>query len=171
GGMSAGQLTAVAQLADAHSDAEWAQRAPHTMPADLTRMARCQRTPTEEEGRARRKARGLHGWWDEQSGMYRMGGPGLPDVDGALVESVFTHMIDRMRPPKGQPWASRAHRMADALVELARNYADVQAVEHPSPLFVAQVPPEGPAEICGIRLPEGMVEELRASAKVQPVLV
>jgi hypothetical protein len=113
----------------------------------------------------------LHGWWDDQTAMYRIGGPGLPDVDGALVEMVFTHMIDRMRPPKGQPWASRAHRMADALVELVRNYADVQALEHPCPLFVVEVPLEGPAEINGVPLPAGMVEKLRAQALVQPVLV
>ena len=69
---------------------------------------------------------------------------------------------------RGNPAAART---ADALVELARNYADVQAVEHPAPLFVVQVPLEGPAELCGIPLPEGMVEKLRASAKVQPVLV
>jgi hypothetical protein len=171
GRMSDHQLTAVAQLADAASDAEWARRAPNTMAADLTRLARCQRTPSEEEGRARREARGLHGWWEDQSAMYRLGGPGLPDVDGALVETVFTHMIDRMRPPKGQPWASRAQRMADALVELARNYADVQAIEHPCPLLVVEVPLEGPAELNGVPLPAGMVEKLRASAKIQPVLV
>jgi hypothetical protein len=57
------------------------------------------------------------------------------------------------------------------LVELARNYADVHAVEHPAPLFVVQIPMEGPAEICGVPLPQGMVEKLRASAKVVPVLV
>jgi hypothetical protein len=171
GGMSTHQLVAVAQLADARSDAEWAARAPHTQPADLARLARCQATPTEETARARRQARGLHDWWDDETAMYRIGGPGLPDLDGALVESVFTHMIDRMKPPKGQPWASRAQRMADALVELARNYADVQAIEHPAPLLVVHVPMQGPAELNGVPLPAGMVEQLRASAKIQPVLV
>ena len=171
GGMSPDQLTAVAQLADSHSDAEWARRAPNTMPADLARLARSHRVPTEDEARARRRARGLHGWWDEQTAMFRMGGPGLPDVDGALVEAVFTHMVDRMTPPKGQPWASRAQRMADALVELARNYADVRAIEHPTPLLVVEVPLEGPAELNGVPLPAGMVEKLRASARIKPVLV
>jgi len=103
--------------------------------------------------------------------MFRFAGAGLPDVDGALVESVLTDMVDRMKPPKGQPWESRAARTADALVELARNYSDVRAVEHPAPLFVVQVPLEGPAEICGIPLPDGMVEKLRASARIKPVLV
>jgi hypothetical protein len=103
--------------------------------------------------------------------MLRFGGAGLPDLDGALVEAVLTRMVDWMRPDKGEAWESRAARTADALVELARNYADVHAVEHPAPLLVVQVPMEGPAEICGIPLPDGMVEKLRASAKVKPVLI
>src|SRR5262245_48962292 len=102
--------------------------------------------------------------------MFRFAGAGLPDVDGALVESVLTHMVDRMKPPKGQPWASRAARTADALVELARNYADVNAVEHPAPLFVVHIGMEGRAEVCGIPLPEGMVEKLRASARIKTVV-
>ena len=103
--------------------------------------------------------------------MLRFGGAGLPDVDGALVDSVLNHMVDRMKPAKGDAWESRAARTADALVELARNYADVHAVEHPTPMFVVQVPMNGPAEVCGIPLPAGMVEKLRASAKLEPVLV
>ncbi len=103
--------------------------------------------------------------------MLRFGGGGVPDVDGALVDSVLNHMVDRMKPAKGQPWESRAARTADAIVELARNYAHVHAVEHPTPLFVVQVPMEGPAEVCGIPLPAGMVEKLRTSAKVKTVLV
>jgi len=101
----------------------------------------------------------------------RFGGNGLPDVDGALVESVLNHMVDRMKPPKGQQWESRAARTADALVELARNYADAHAVEHPGPWFVVDVPMEGPAEVCGIPLPDSMVEKLRASAKITTRLV
>ena len=134
-------------------------------------MVRTMHTPTEEEGRERRRRRGVHTWWDDETAMFRFGGAGMPDLDGALMESVLTHMVDRMRPANGQPWASRAAWTADALVELARNYADVHAVEHPTPLLVVQVPMEGPAEICGIPLPDGVVEKLRASAKVRPVLV
>jgi hypothetical protein len=102
--------------------------------------------------------------------MFRFAGAGLPDVDGALVESVLTHMVDRMRPAKGEQWEPRAARTADALVELARNYADVHALEHPAPLFVVHIGQDGPAEICGIPLPVGMVEKLRASAKVKVVV-
>jgi hypothetical protein len=113
----------------------------------------------------------LRTWWDDETGMFRFGGNGMPDVDGALVESVLNHMVDRMKPAKGEQWASRAARTADAIVELARNYADVHAVEHPGPWFVVDVPEEGPAEVCGIPLPHSMVEKLRASAKLKPRLV
>ena len=75
-----------------------------------------------------------------------------------------------MKPAKGERWESRAARTADALVELVRNYADVHALEHPAPLFVVHIGREGPAEICGIPLPEGMVEKLRASAKIKVVV-
>jgi hypothetical protein len=171
GAVSPEQLVPAARLADENTDAEWATRAVHTAASDLHRLVRTKRTPTEEEGRERRRRRGVAKWWDQDCAMLRLGGAGLPDLDGALVDAVLDHMVDRMRPAKGQQWESRAARTADALVELCRNYADVHAVEHPTPLLVVQVPMEGPAEVCGIPLPDGVVEKLRTSAKVKPVLV
>ena len=170
GAVSPEQLVPAVRLADGASDAEWAARAGHTAASDLHKLVRCARTPTEEEARARRRRRGVQTWWDD-TGMFRFAGAGLPDVDGALVESVLTHMVDRMKPAKGQAWESRAARTADALVELARNYSDVHAVEHPAPGFVVHIGKEGPAEICGIPLPEGMVEKLRAQALITAVVV
>jgi hypothetical protein len=41
----------------------------------------------------------------------------------------------------------------------------------PQPLFCVDVPPEGPAEVAGIPLPDAMVERLRAGARIEPVLV
>jgi hypothetical protein len=169
GVVSPEQLVPAARLADVESDAEWAARAGNTAASDLHKMVRTANVPTEAEARARRRRRGVRTWWDD--GMFRFAGAGMPDVDGALVESVLTHIVDRMKPAKGQPWESRAARTADALVELARNYADVHAVEHPAPLFVVHIGREGPAEISGIPLPEGMVEQLRASAKIKAVVV
>jgi len=170
GAVSPEQLVPAARLADESTDAEWAHRAGHTAASDLHKLVRTQRTPTEEEARDRRRRRGVHTWWDDDTGMFRFAGAGVPDVDGALVESVLTHMVDRMRPAKGEQWEPRAARTADALVELARNYADVHALEHPAPLFVVHIGQDGPAEICGIPLPVGMVEKLRASAKVKLVV-
>jgi hypothetical protein len=46
-------------LADASSDAEWAQRAPNTAPSDLSRLARTVEKPTMDEARARRGADAL----------------------------------------------------------------------------------------------------------------
>ena len=83
-------------------------------------------------------------------------------------------MIERMRPAKGKPWDSRAHRMADALVELCRHYEGCDTTDRATlvqPLLVVQVPLDGPAEVGGVALPHEMVAELRATAKVEPVLV
>jgi hypothetical protein len=38
-------------------------------------------------------------------------------------------------------------------------------------LFVAEVPMSGPAEVAGIPLADAMVQQLRASASIEPVLV
>src|SRR5262245_18667709 len=40
-------------------------------------------------------------------------------------------MAERRRPAKGDAWDSLAHRKADALVDLAANYADVQGSNRP----------------------------------------
>ena len=95
----------------------------------------------------------------------------LPDVDGAVFESVIDTMIDRMRPAKGQPWDTRAHRGADALVELCALYTGTEPVSRPRPHLVVHVPLEGPAEIAGIPLPDAMVEAIRADAVIEPVVV
>jgi hypothetical protein len=173
GGLSDEQLTQVVKVADPadpSDDARWAAEAASWSPADLAHQARCKAKPTTEEGLARRAARELGFWWRRDQGMLD-GRFSLPDVDGALFESVINHMVDRMKPAKGQPWETRARRGADALVELVRNYADVGAVSGPAPHLVVEVPMEGPALLAGVPLPDAMVESLRAQAKVEPVLV
>ena len=83
-----------------------------------------------------------------------------------------------MRPAKGQPWAPRAQRGADALVELCRLGRDYDPEADPHahlrdayrPDFVVHIPPEGPVELVpGVPLPDGMVERLRAEARLAPV--
>jgi len=171
GELSDEQLYAVTRLAEASDDAEWAERAKRTSPDDLQRLARRKRTPTAEDGRARRQARALAFWWRRDDAGMLDGRFSLPDVDGALFERVVNQMIDAMKPAKGQQWETRARRGADALMELARNYTHVEAPSGPDPYFVVHVPPDGPAEVAGIPLPREMVESLRASAKLEPVLV
>ena len=180
GAVSNEQLVPLARLADPESDAEWARRAPHTAPADLAHLARTRTSPSAADARRRREARHFRMWWSEDRGMLNVRGE-LPDVDGARVETTFTELIDRMRPAKGEAWASRDQRGADALVALCRSRRNHDAVgavgsELPpvpvaKPLFVVEVPRQGPALVAGVPLPEAMVETLRAQANVEPVLV
>ncbi len=171
GGLSDAQLQSVTQLADPESDAEWARRAPNVAPADLARLARSQQKPTVEDTRKRREARSLKWWWQPDRGMLAIRGE-LPDLDGAQFEATMNRMIDRMHPPKGQPWDSRQHRATDALVELSERFADVESpVSRSKPLVMVAVPLHGPAQVAGIPLPDAMVEKLRANAAIEPVLV
>ena len=173
GGLSEAQLVQVAKLADPADDHRWAAEAPSWSPRDLADQVRALRTPTIEDAAARRAARAHRFWWNREAGMLD-GRYSLADVDGALVETVFTRMIEQMRPATGQPWPSWEHRAADALVELCRAY---QERDQHAPRsghrahFVVQVPVEGPATVAGVPLPDEMVERLRADARIEPVLV
>jgi hypothetical protein len=170
GALSSEQLKPAVELSDASTDAEWAVRAPNTAPADLNRMARRQRDVTRDQAAARREARDFAMWWRPDAGMLAFRGQ-VPDVDGALVESVFNHMIERMRPTKGEPWDTYAHRGADTLVELCRNYADVEPTGTHRPHLVVEVPLQGPAEVAGIPISEATLEALRANAVIEPIVV
>ena len=173
GRLSREQLDHLSDLADPDdpaSDEHWAKEGPSWSPRDLAAKVRAQQKPTAEDAAARRAARELRFWWRHDRGMLD-GRFSLPDVDGALFESVMNQMIDKMKPAKGQPWETRERRGADALVELVRNYADVHATSGAAPHLIVQVPMHGPATIAGVPLPDAMVEALRAQAKVEPVLV
>jgi len=175
GKLSEEQLNHASDLAgdDPDRDEEWAEQAPNWSPEDLAARVRALRTPTAEDGAARRAARELRWWWRQDQGMLD-GRFSLPDIDGAVFESVLNEMIGRMRPAQGQPWDTREHRGADALVELCRSYAVMRGDETstaPAPHLIVQVPLHGPATVAGVPLPDAMVERLRAQAKVEPVLV
>ncbi|MFA5882798.1 MAG: hypothetical protein WDA60_03010 [Acidimicrobiia bacterium] len=173
GDLSEEQLDQVTRLVDPDdpaSDERWAEEGSSWSPQDLATRVRAQRKPTMEDAAARRAARELRYWRNQDSGMLD-GRFSLADVDGALFESVFDEMIEKLRPAKGQAWETRENRGADALVDLCRNYAHVQAQSGPAPHFTVLVPPEGPATVAGIPLPDAMVEALRAEAKIEPVLV
>ena len=124
-------------------------------------------------GSRRHAARHLWMKWDEPRGMLRFGGE-LPDVFGGKFEATIQKLTERMRPANGQPWEPWSARAADALVLMCDAVDAVERIETPmaapSPLFALDIPPEGPAEICGIPLPDAMVEQLRASAAVEPVV-
>jgi hypothetical protein len=171
GKLSDEQLDSVVNLADEESDAEWAERAPNISPADLARLARRKRKPSVDEWRRRQDARSLRMWWHRETGMLHVRAE-LPDLLGAKFEATINRITDRMKPAKGQPWLRWEQRAADAAGELC----DVWETAEPpaaaaKPLLVVQVPKEGPADVAGIPLPDALVESLRATAKVEPVLV
>ncbi len=175
GTLSEEQLAHASDLAgdDPDGDERWAAQAPNWSPDDLAAKVREQRKPTVEDGAARRAARELRFWWRPDHGMLD-GRFSLPDIDGALFESVVNDLIERTRPAPGQPWEARDHRGADALVELCRAFAARRGDDTataPAPHLIVQVPLCGPATVAGIPLPDAMVERLRAQAKVEPVLV
>ena len=172
GELSAEQLSAVTKLADEDSDAEWARRASHTAPADLERLARNASKPSTEDSRQRYEARSLRMWWTHDKGMLHLHGQ-LPDVMGAKFEATIQHLTEAMKPVKGQAWDSFEHRAADALHQLC----DQPEVEDATPKRAARpvlqilVPPHGPAEIAGIPIADSRLEQLRANASIEPVLV
>jgi len=186
GVLSEEQLASVAQLADETTDREWAERAPNVSPVDLRRMARTQTKPTVAESWRRREARSLRMWWDEPHAMLNVRGE-LPDLMGAEFEATINHLVDAMRPAKGHAWDTRTHRAADALAHLCRSArhnadgCDRDAASHGAdehaptaaakPLLVVHVPIEGPATVAGIPLPDAKLEQLRANATIEPVLV
>ncbi|HEX5588208.1 MAG TPA: DUF222 domain-containing protein [Acidimicrobiia bacterium] len=193
GDFSEEQLASVARLANEATDAEWAARAPNISPVDLSRMVRTAKKPTIEESRARREARHLKWWWNKTTGMFCLRGE-LADVDGARVEEALEKAIERKKPAKGDTWDSRDHRGADVFVEAIELHdkvhgSGVGSAEDPSavharaeacghtptadrrPLLVVQVPLQGPATVAGIPLCDAKLEQLRASALIEPVLV
>jgi len=198
GVLSDEQLASAVQLADERTDAGWAERAPNMSPVDLSKMVRTATKPAVEESRARREARCLRWWWNKSTGMFCLRGE-LPDVDGARVEEALERAIERKKPPKGQTWDTRDHRGADVLVEAVDLHDAVhrtpdyrtpdhraddhraddaraeQCTHRPTgsqrPLLVVEVPQHGPATVAGIPLPDAMVEQLRADALIEPVLI
>jgi hypothetical protein len=142
-------------------------------PLELARLARNAAKPTAEDGRARFAARSLKLWWNRDGSMLQVRGQ-LPDLMGATFEQTITELTERMKPAKGQAWLPFEQRAADALVELceapARTDDDTPSL---APLGILQtaVPLHGPAEIAGIPIPDTLLEQLRANASIEPVLV
>jgi hypothetical protein len=163
GDLSWSQLKPLVEVATPDTDREWAQRGRQFDPIDLARLARQRKVVTAEDAAARREAREFRCWWREDAGMLSMRGE-LPDVDGALVKSVLERMVERMRPPKGQPWDSVNHRMADAVVDLCRNYADVDTSNRSRPHVVVQHAINRPPEVDGIPIAVETLDALRGEA-------
>jgi hypothetical protein len=130
GSLSTDQLEPACALSTPETDAEWAARAPNLPPAELQRQARKTRTPSVEDERERWEARALRKWHDSTTDTYH-GRWSMPGLHGLLVDRVLDVIAERMRPAKGESWDSLSHRWADALHDLAANYADVERSTRP----------------------------------------
>jgi hypothetical protein len=159
------QLQPVSEVATPATDAEWSVRGSRMAPVDLQRMARSARRVTAADAAARRQARYLTTWRDAEQGMV-FGRWALPDVDGVLVEKVLDQMAERMRPAKGQPWDSLAHRKADALVRLCQGMPE-PGVKRRKPVVVVHTNAGTPGgDVDGIPIAEETVAALRKDARV-----
>lgn len=165
GEISWDQLKPLVEIATPATDAAWARKAPGWAPADLQRRARAGRLVTSADAAARREARELR-WWDEPDTGMVAGRFRLPDVDGVLVRRVFEDMTARMRPAKGEPWDSRAHRGADALVELCTKWADATPVRRSRPLVVLHRAAGGRGDVDGIPIADATLDALAPIARV-----
>jgi HNH endonuclease/Domain of unknown function (DUF222) len=172
GDLSAEQLSSVTKLADEFSDAEWARRAPNTAPVELARLARNASKPSTEDSRQRYEARSLRMWWTPDKGMLHLYGQ-LPDVMGATFEATIQRLTEQAKPAKGQAWDSFEHRAADALVHLCEQpeVGDETPTLAPRPVVQTLIPLHGPAEIAGVPIADSRLEQLRANASIEPVLV
>src|SRR3954451_14649909 len=172
GALSAEQLSAVTRFADEGSDAEWARRAPNVSPGELARMARNASKPTTDDSRCRHEARELRMWWTHDKGILHLRGQ-LPDVMGATLEATITKLTEHMKPAAGQRWDSFERRAADALLALCEEpetYEQTPTLA-PRPVLQVSAPLHGPAEIAGIPIADSLLEQLRANATIEPVLV
>jgi hypothetical protein len=173
GKLSDEQLEHVVQVADEESDADWATRAPNVAPMELARLARNARKPSTDDSRARHQARGLTMGWNREKTMLYFRGQ-LPDVMGARFAETIDRLMEAMRPAKGQPWDTFAHRAADALVALCDPASDDDG-EAPAwatkPIAQLHVPLTGPAEYAGVPIADSLLEQWRANVSVEPVVV
>jgi hypothetical protein len=111
-------------------------------------------------------------WWTPDKGMLHLHGQ-LPDLLGATFEATITKLTEQRKPAKGQAWDSFEHRAADALVHLCEQpeVGDGSPRSAPRPVVQTLIPLTGPAEIAGIPIADSLLEQLRANATIEPVLV
>ena len=172
GALSAEQLRAVTKLADEASDAEWARRAPNVAPVELARLARNAVKPSTEDSRARYEARSLRMWWTPDKGMLHLHGQ-LPDVLGATFEATIQQLTEQRKPAKGQAWDSFEHRAADALVSCVSSprWRTRRRRWHPGRWCRRWSRVRARRRSPGSRSPTPLLEQLRANATIEPVLV
>ncbi|HEY8216035.1 MAG TPA: HNH endonuclease signature motif containing protein [Acidimicrobiia bacterium] len=166
GKLSWEQLEPLTRIATHETDAEWAQRGPSCTPFDLQKLARRARKLTAEDTAGRSQARELRTWrepeWGMVAGRFR-----IPELDGILVERVFEHMAEQLRPAPGQPWDSLAHRKADALVDLCTSYVDVEPTGKFRHTIVTHVRDDGTADCDGLEVAPATVDAIAPAATIK----
>jgi hypothetical protein len=108
----------------------------------------------------------------KKSGFLHLRGQ-LPDDMGAKFEETINQLTERMKPAKGRTWLPFEQRAADALLALCEPQSSGD--EHEPSLAVqpnvqVAVPPDGPAHIAGVAIADGLLEQLRANATIEPLL-
>ena len=121
----------------------------------------------------RYEARSLRMWWTPDTGMLQLHGQ-LPDVMGATFEATIQQLTEQMKPAKGQRWDSFEHRAADALVSLC-DQPEVEGRDADDGTAAGAADPRAPASARrrspGIPIADSLLEQLRANATIEPVLV
>ena len=171
GDLSEDQLEPAADLADEDSDEEIAATAKHTSPVDLQRMARDRRREqSRQDSLRRRNRRSLRKWRDDDG--FLCGRFEIPmEHGGAIVESFFDQVVDKMRPATGEAWEPLDRRQADVLITLCQMEAgaDDNASEATVGARVdvhVDISLDGEATLGGVTLPEEWVDAARANARI-----
>ena len=90
---------------------------------------------------------------------------------GAIVESFFDQVVDKMRPATGEAWEPLDRRQADVLITLCQMEAgaDDNASEATVGARVdvhVDINLDGDATMCGVPLPDEWVDAARANARI-----
>ena len=177
GELSEDQLDPATDLVDDdEDDEEITETAKHTSPHDLQRMARDRRREQSRQDSVRRRnRRSLRKWRDDDG--FLCGRFELPmEHGGAIVESFFDQVTDRMRPATGEAWEPLDRRQADILIGLCQLESDAEGRDENDRAREATVSArvdvhvditlDGEATMCGVPLPDEWVDAARANARV-----
>jgi len=176
GELSSGQLDPAADLADGDSDEEITERAKSASPHELQKLARDRRREqSRQDSMRRRNRRSLRKWRDDDG--FLCGRFELPmEHGGAIVESFFDQVTNRMRPATGEAWEPLDRRQADILIGLCQLESDAEGRDENDRAREATVSArvdvhvditlDGEATMCGVPLPDEWVDAARANARV-----
>ncbi|MFN8028641.1 MAG: HNH endonuclease signature motif containing protein [Acidimicrobiia bacterium] len=140
------------------------------------------RNDRDEARRNSQRRRNQRAFWKRRDDDgFLVGGFALPmEHGGAIVESFFDLVTNRMRPKTGEAWEPLERRQADVLIGLCQlehdEHAEASARDEEdsasAPTAGARVDLhvdiglDGEATLCGVPLPDEWVDAARANARV-----